>query len=145
MSPASGSQQTLDGTPAERLHRYLQSTRSDLIDSGIYIGDPSNSFRQDVEWKRHGHGNYLVFKDADTACQWNTKLRLQRRFYSRTQTSNSFCGCSVELWRLLAHSMRELEGTNASNEEFRRFKTFIFRRAAYQLRRLPERLYLYYQ
>ena len=59
------SQQTLNGTPAECLHRYLQSIRSDLIDSGIYIGDPSNSFRQDVEWKWHGHGNYLVYKDID--------------------------------------------------------------------------------
>jgi hypothetical protein len=61
-----GSQQTLDGTPTEHLHRYLQTTRSDLIDSGIYIGDPSNNICQDVEWKRHGHGNYLVFKDVDT-------------------------------------------------------------------------------
>ena len=85
MSPASGSQQTLDGTPAERLHRYLQSTRSDLIDSGIYIGDPSNSFHQDVEWKRHGHGNYLVFKDADTASA------------SETQSSDSSADSTQEL------------------------------------------------
>ena len=58
------SQKTLDGTPAERLSRHLHSKRSDLIDSGIYIGDSTNQFRQDVEWKRHGHGDHLVFKES---------------------------------------------------------------------------------
>lgn len=56
------SQPTLDSTHAETLHHYLQSIWSDLIDSGVYIGDPTNQFREDIEWKRDGRADYLVFK-----------------------------------------------------------------------------------
>jgi len=62
----SHSQQTSDSTRAESLHHHLHLIRSDLMDSGIYIGDPTNQFRQDVVWKRHGRADHLVFKEVET-------------------------------------------------------------------------------
>ena len=66
MSTSQQPRQILDNTRrVEHFHHYLQSMRSDLMDSGIYIGDPTNQFRQDVEWRRNGRANYLVFKDTE--------------------------------------------------------------------------------
>ena len=59
----SSSQNTLDGTPADRLHRRLTSIRQKLLDSGIYLGEPNNPFLKEVTWQRIGRGYHLVTKD----------------------------------------------------------------------------------
>lgn len=43
------------------------ATTEDLLESGIYVGDPTNQFcdRQDVEWKWQATGNILVFKQDE--------------------------------------------------------------------------------
>jgi len=64
------SQSTLDGShgsAAERLQRRLQIARDALVESGCYLGDSTNAFRDDVIWKRVGRGNWLVTKDSAQA------------------------------------------------------------------------------
>ena len=64
------SQSTLDGsnaTAAERLQRRLQAARDALVESGCYLGDSANAFRDNVVWKRVGRGNWLVTKDSTQA------------------------------------------------------------------------------
>lgn len=58
-------QLTLDGTADERLRRKLLKVRKDLVDSGIYIGEATNQFRDAIEWKRQARGVLLEFKDVD--------------------------------------------------------------------------------
>ena len=57
------SQQSLDGTPAERLARRLQSIRQRLVDSDTYLGKRNNSFLKNLSWECVERGYQLVVKN----------------------------------------------------------------------------------
>jgi hypothetical protein len=56
----SSSEKPLDGTPAERLTRHLQSIRDKLHDSEGYLGKANNAFLKNVSWRRLERG-YQIF------------------------------------------------------------------------------------
>ena len=71
---------TLDGTPEERMQLYLQSEQTELMDSGLYIGNPANDFCPDVEWQQHGNASYLVFKNTDSLDDPSTNPKSTNNF-----------------------------------------------------------------
>lgn len=50
----SSSQETLDGTPEDRLtHSRLQSLRETMFNYDSYLGKKNNTFLKDVSWQFH--------------------------------------------------------------------------------------------
>ena len=70
-------QPTLDNTSTDPLTRLLLNTRSVLINSGNYLGDPAKPFFDHAVWRRVDRENRLVTKESADAVDKAQKIHAQ--------------------------------------------------------------------